>query len=88
MIKLKTLDITVGIYDSTAVITRHRDNTVTLKLPYVKWVGNTGVLAFEKIKFTESHEFEVLSNDIFMDNPTMNLAEFLSYSLTYQRSKN
>lgn len=75
--------MTVGIYDSEATITRHRDRSVTLRVTYVKWAGSTGTLDFEKMHFAATDERAwTLSYAVFTDSPTALLAEFLHYSCT------
>lgn len=80
--KIKNIDMCVGIYDSSATIIRHRSGDVTIKIPYVKWVGNTGVLAFEKLSFDATDErTRTLSDELFTDNDPKeyeSLSEFLN----------
>jgi len=45
----KSINIKVGIYDSQATITRHRNGSVTIRKPFIKWVNNTGWLSFDKL---------------------------------------
>ena len=49
-----TIDMKVGIYETTATIIHHRDGSVTIKEPFVRWAQNTGTLAFRKITLTGS----------------------------------
>lgn len=46
---MKTISITVGIYDTTYRATFHRNGDITVRAPYVKWTGDTGSLAFKRI---------------------------------------
>jgi hypothetical protein len=41
-------EVTVGIYNSEYTMTEHTDGSITVCIPYVKWVNNTGTLAFEE----------------------------------------
>ena len=48
----KYLDMPVGIYENArASLVRHRDGSVTVIFPTVAWDGNTGCLAFKRIRF-------------------------------------
>ena len=81
--KLKKIDMTVGIYDSEATITRHNSGGVTIKVPFVKWAGNAGALSFEKLFFDKTDErTQTLSGEIFTENGSEeyeSLNEFLCY---------
>lgn len=44
-----TINITCGIYNTEARITRHKDGTCTVRLPEISWEGNTGTLAFFRV---------------------------------------
>ena len=80
--KIKRIEMTVGIYDSYAVITRHQNGNATVRVPFVNWVNNTGSLDFENLYFDATDErTKVLTSDIFTDDPKEygSLAEFLSY---------
>ena len=48
---MKTLDTTCGIYDTRYTLTSHRDGSITIKSPYIKWVRNTGSLEFRNAHF-------------------------------------
>ncbi len=79
--KIKYIDMTVGIYDDQATITRHKNGCVTIRVPYVNWVNNTGTLAFENLYFDEGDErTSSLNKDIFTDDPSESLNEFLAYN--------
>ena len=73
----KTIDTTVGIYDTQYTLINHRDGSISVKCPYVKWVGNTGCLAFEVIKITK---FVQATKDCFADyeNASMSMTEIIS----------
>ena len=45
---MKTIDITVGIYDTKYTMTEHYNGAITVKAPYV---DNSGTLAFDKAFF-------------------------------------
>lgn len=48
---MKTIDTTCGIYDTEYTLIAHRNGSITVKAPYIKWVNNTGNLAFHKAFF-------------------------------------
>lgn len=45
--KNKKIYVKVGIYDAQYELREHKDGRVTVKVPYVKWVGNNGSLSHE-----------------------------------------
>jgi len=49
----KQIDCTVGIYDTEYTLTEHRNGTITVKAPQIKWTGNSGSLDFTRIKITK-----------------------------------
>ena len=73
---LKSIDLTVGIYNSEATITRHKNGDVTIRSPFVKWENNNGYLAFENIKLT-GKPAKIASENIFIDQPVMSYGEFI-----------
>ena len=48
--KMRTLDVTCGIYDTEYKLTAHKDGSLTIKAPYIKWANNNGNLAFRTVK--------------------------------------
>ncbi len=74
--KIKSIDVTVGIYDTEATITRHRNGTVSIRAPYIKWVDNTGHLAFERIYL--SGDTANLADRVFSDAPPISYGEFVA----------
>lgn len=55
--KLKglTIDCKCGIYDTAYKIkTVHKDCTITVSSPYIKWTGDAGILAFRDTRLTLS----------------------------------
>lgn len=48
---MKNIAVKCGIYDTAYTLTAHRDGTVTVKAPYIKWLNNTGNLAFQRVTF-------------------------------------
>ncbi len=71
MVKLfKKIDVEVGIYDAQSEITRHKNGDVTVKEPFVKWVGQTGTLDFWEKRYT-GREATIISA-IFSDSPPEN----------------
>ena len=52
----------VGIYgDVDGKVIKHKDDRVTVQKPFVKWVQNSGTLAFRKIVFTGVQARELMS---------------------------
>lgn len=49
---MKNLDCTCGIYDTEYTLTSHRDGSVTVRIPYIKWTNNTGILEFRREKYS------------------------------------
>lgn len=47
---MRTLDVTCGIYDTEYKLTAHKDGSLTIKAPYIKWANNNGNLAFRTVK--------------------------------------
>lgn len=47
---MKHIAIKCGIYDTEYTLATHKDGSVTLRAPYIKWEGNTGNLAFRRVK--------------------------------------
>jgi hypothetical protein len=56
---MKTINATVGIYNTEYSATVHRNGEVTVRAPYVKWVGSTGHLAFKKVTVSGDDASEV-----------------------------
>lgn len=54
----KTIDIKCGIYDTEYTLTEHRDGSISVKAPYIKWVNNTGNLAFQTVNIPNGHVAE------------------------------
>ncbi|NTU67980.1 MAG: hypothetical protein HGB02_03765 [Chlorobiaceae bacterium] len=53
-----TKDVKVGIYDNCEYVARVYADKITVKSPYIKWVGNTGGYAEKK---------EVIKNQSVVD---------------------
>jgi hypothetical protein len=49
---MKTIETKCGIYDTEYTLIKHRDGSISIKTPYVKWVNNSGSLAFKNVKIT------------------------------------
>lgn len=45
-----SINMTCGIYDTEITCIRHRDGSTTIRAPYIKWINNTGNLAFRKFR--------------------------------------
>ena len=50
--KTKTIDTQCGIYNTEYRLIKHKDGTISVKSPYIKWTNNTGRLAFKDVKIT------------------------------------
>ena len=46
----RTIDCQTGIYHTRFTLTCHRDGSVTVRYPFIRWVGNSGSLDFTKTK--------------------------------------
>lgn len=61
--KLKglTIDCKCGIYDTAYKIrVVHKDGTITVSAPYIKWVRGTGILSFRDTRLTLSETSKVI----------------------------
>jgi hypothetical protein len=47
---MKTIDTQCGIYNTEYTLIKHRDGSISVKTPYIKWVNNSGSLAFKIVK--------------------------------------
>lgn len=65
----KVIDITCGVYQTEYRLIAHRDGSFSVKSPYVKWVGNTGHLAFNTTVVPKKRQTEVL--EMFKDRVTL-----------------
>jgi hypothetical protein len=45
--------VKVGIYNTQYDLTQHKDGSITVREPYIKWVNNSGSLDFKKVKITD-----------------------------------
>ena len=45
--------VKVGVYNTQYELTQHRDGSITVREPYIKWVNNNGTLDFQKVKITD-----------------------------------
>jgi hypothetical protein len=55
--KSESFECTVGIYNTQATVRVYADKTI-VTAPYVKWVNNTGTLAFRKVRFDGPQDAE------------------------------
>lgn len=69
----RIINTTVGIYETAYVANFHRNGDVTVSVPYVKWSGSTGSLAFKKIR-TTGKDANYIRN-CFADNDASGLSE-------------
>jgi len=53
---MKTINTTCGIYNTEYRLINHRDGSISVKAPYIKWIGNTGSLAFRVVKIEKFAE--------------------------------
>lgn len=74
-----TIDTTCGIYDTEATVVFHRDGTSTIRAPYIKWVNNSGNLAFKKVKITNTNHVAILRDLVADDAPSMSYSELISH---------
>ena len=56
---MKTLDTTCGIYNTEYKLIAHKNGTYSVKSPYIKWVNNSGSLAFKTVKINKFKDFIV-----------------------------
>ena len=47
-----TINTTCGIYDTETTCIRHRDGDTTVRMPYIKWINNTGNLSFRSLRLS------------------------------------
>jgi len=50
---MKYINTKVGIWDSRYELIQHRDGTCTVKVPFVKWRGESGTLDWMSQRFTD-----------------------------------
>jgi hypothetical protein len=74
----KTIPAHIGIYDTQYTLIKHRDGTLSVKVPYIKWVNQLGSLAFKKVKI-ERHAALVVSSFEKYDGNYDFIWELLSY---------
>lgn len=73
-----TIGTTCGIYDTSAQVVFNGDGAATVRAPYIKWVNNSGRLAFKKVKISNVLHVAILK-DIAGDNrPAMSYGELIS----------
>ena len=55
----RTIDCQTGIYNTEYTLICHKDGSVTVKAPFIRWVNNSGCLDFIRttIKARERAEF-------------------------------
>jgi hypothetical protein len=46
----RAINCQVGIYDTSYKLTCHRDKSVTVRAPFIRWTKNSGALAFDRVK--------------------------------------
>ncbi|UOF76751.1 hypothetical protein [Caudoviricetes sp.] len=50
---MQTINTKCGIYATEYTLIRHRDGSISVKTPYIKWKNNNGMLAFRNVKITK-----------------------------------
>lgn len=63
-----SIDVAVGIWDTAYTLTRHRDGTGTVRVPWIHWHRNEGTLAFRKHHISAQHMPDVMW--FFQNNKT------------------
>lgn len=71
---MKTYDTICGIYNTEYRLISHRDGSYTVKAPYIKWVGNSGSLAFKMVKIIK---FRDIIADAFDGFSEMTVSEIV-----------
>jgi hypothetical protein len=72
---MKTIDTQCGIYNTEYRLIKHKDGSISVKTPYIKWVNNSGSLAFKNVKITR---FVEAALDCFNDtNAEMSISEIV-----------
>jgi len=68
----KSISVKVGIYDTAYKLIEHRDGSVTVMAPWIRWVGSSGNLDFAHITITNpllvSQIIRFFDNDILVDD--------------------
>jgi hypothetical protein len=65
--KMAIITTTCGIYETEYTLINHRDGSISVKAPYIKWINNNGSLAFKTIKidkFSEQAKLCFLDDDL------------------------
>jgi hypothetical protein len=72
---MKTIDTVCGIYNTEYTLINHKDGSISVKTPFIKWTNNSGTLVFKKIKITK---FIEQAKDCFNDDDgEMSISEIL-----------
>jgi len=70
---MKTINCKCGIYETEYQMTEHRDGSISVRKPYVRWANNSGSLDFDTVKIEAGKtactikgffEKEILADDI------------------------
>lgn len=67
----KVIDCKCGIYSTEYRLICHKDGSVSVKRPFIKWVNNSGSLTFETVAIREDRKALVLKmfqNGLLYDN--------------------
>ena len=77
---MKTIDCNVGIYNTEYTLTEHKDGSITVRQPFVRWENNSGSLDFQNRKIEagktaervkQFFEKEELADDVGMTLPDL-----------------
>lgn len=53
---MKTIETKCGIYETKYRLIRHHDGSISIKTPYIRWINNSGSLAFRIVKINKFAE--------------------------------
>jgi hypothetical protein len=56
----RTIDCQTGIYDTEYTLTCHKDGSVTVRVPFIRWTNNSGSLAFTQVTIKAGKRAEVI----------------------------
>lgn len=78
----RTICVKVDIWDTKYKLTQHRNGSISVRMPFTRWRGNSGSLDFEIIKI--SNQSKVKQVKWFFENNTLvtDDGSILDYYLT------
>ena len=71
----KSIEMQVGIYESSARLICHRSGSVTIRYPIIVWAKNSGALGFRKVTLKNLAE---KAKRVFRGDADTYLSEFIS----------